>query len=588
MIPRTLQSLLLICTLLFSSKALAQNAKQLKERAETAFKEEQYFEAATMYEKLIQKDPESASEYLFKCGECHRKSLNYVKARDYFFKAYKKNYKDTPQSLFYYALMQKNLGIFDKALNSFEKYINDSTSFKDTKVKEYKYTLGRAIVEKDGIVLAQKDFKEKAHQEDKIRRLGKPVNSKYNDYAAFAMYNDYKIMLTSSRINSDDAQLGRYGEAMDRNYAFQGTTNGWREISETALSSIGEGDAYGTVSFNKDITEMYFTACFIEFEGCGIFKVSKTENGWSEPAMVNKNINKPGSDNKQPFLTENADTLYFVSNRKGGFGGYDIWKSVIDPNTNDWAEPICLGGHINTTEDEMAPSFISGLLYFSSNGHLTYGGQDIYYTYMDDSIENPQSYHLSYPFNSEGDDMYISLLGNKKGYLSSKRKGGLGNFDIYTFNISDIEPFNIKRETMSIIASHTKILKPSDLTPSKKDKLVKVPPKFMNVYFDTNSTVLNAQSKNLLNEITEFIANNPNIKMTITGHADNTGSKAYNVKLSEKRAKSVAEFLSSNGVSSKNLNIEFFGDEKPDAENEAEESGRELNRRVEFSYKFID
>ena len=162
-----------------------------------------------------------------------------------------------------------------------------------------------------------------------------------------------------------------------------------------------------------------------------------TKNGttWSEPERlaISDSLAWDGS----PAYSVDERTLYFSSNRRGGKGGLDLYRVPID-NSGRFGRPINLGAAINTPGDEIFP-FVSGngKLYFSSNGHPSIGGLDLFVASRNENEIVVE--HLGVPMNSIGDDFAISLSDSTQGYLSSNRPGGKGDDDIYYFKSSAAE-----------------------------------------------------------------------------------------------------------------------------------------------------
>ncbi len=206
---------------------------------------------------------------------------------------------------------------------------------------------------------------------------------------------------------------------------------------------FNEGGA--TISINNSY--LYFTICQTEpggtYYNCDIYHSYLVDGEWTEPKKV-EGINDPERWDSQPSLAADGKTLYFSSNRKGGFGGVDIWKAVKDEATNKWSEPVNVGRPINTRKDEFSPFIHSDFnsLYFSSEGHLGAGKLDIFFSKVDDSTglwTKPKN--IGVPINTEEDDLgfFVSTDG-KYGYFAtndkSKVKGkGMGKHDLFMFEL---------------------------------------------------------------------------------------------------------------------------------------------------------
>ncbi len=156
--------------------------------------------------------------------------------------------------------------------------------------------------------------------------------------------------------------------------------------------------------------------------------------GGGEPENLGEVVNSPQWDS-QPSFSSDGKTLYFASNRPGGKGASDIWKTILQAD-GQWTPPVNLGDSINTREEEMAP-FIhpdDQTLYFSSRGHPGMGGLDLFYSRKDVNGGWRKPVNLGYPINTCADE--ITLVVNARGnmaYISSDKLGGKGRQDIYKF-----------------------------------------------------------------------------------------------------------------------------------------------------------
>jgi len=166
-----------------------------------------------------------------------------------------------------------------------------------------------------------------------------------------------------------------------------------------------------------------------------LYMSKKTGNAWSEPERlsISDSIAWDGS----PSFSADERTLYFSSNRRGGKGGVDLYRVPID-NSGRFGRPINLGSTINTPGDELFP-YVSanGKLYFSSDGHPSIGGLDLFVASRNENEILVE--HLGVPINSIGDDFAISFSDSTQGYISSNRPGGKGDDDIYFFKSTGSE-----------------------------------------------------------------------------------------------------------------------------------------------------
>lgn len=225
----------------------------------------------------------------------------------------------------------------------------------------------------------------------------------------------------------------------------------------------------GPLSFSANNSEVYFTRNnFYAYkvpksgeDGVNNLKIlyaKKISTGWSDVQELPFNSNSFSTGH--PSISTTGDTLYFTSDRPGGLGNSDIY--YVTRTANGWSEPVNMGAQINTEGDEMFP-FIDaqGLLYFSSNGRLGLGGLDIFIS-KKDYDGNYVVKNLGAPINSSSDDFsfFLNRSGNQ-GFIASNRDGGVGDDDVYGFNVVTPISFNTKiilKGTVSEIVTQKPLL----------------------------------------------------------------------------------------------------------------------------------
>ncbi|MDP1747484.1 MAG: OmpA family protein, partial [Bacteroidota bacterium] len=351
---------------------------------------------------------------------------------------------------------------------------------------------------------------------------------------------------------------------------------------------------------------------------------------WSSPEKLNKNINTKGWE-PSAFLSADGNTLYFTSNRKGGFGGRDLYKSNKLPN-GEWAMASNLGSTINTPYDEDAP-FIhpDGVtLYFSSNGHKTMGGFDIFSSMLSTQNEWTKPANIGYPINSTDDDIYYAVSpDNKRAYYSSFKAGGIGEKDNYLITFFEYvespltllkgtvtDPYGKVPKTVEITVTDNEtgkiagIYHPNSKTgeylfilpPGKNynvtyeaegylfhsenmDVLIKtnyyvirkaiqlkplvVGAKVVlkNIFFDFDKATLRPISNVELGKLYKLLNGNKGMVVEISGHTDEKGEVNYNIKLSEERAQSVVAYLIEKGINKNQMIAKGYGESNPIADN---------------------
>ena len=402
----------------------------------------------------------------------------------------------------------------------------------------------------------------------------------------------------------------------------------------------------GSEAISPDGKYLFFTGCNRPdgMGRCDIYVVQKKGDDWDKPFNLGSPLNTAGWES-QPSISPDGGTLYFVSNRPGGYGGYDIWKSKL--GAKGWGIPENLGPTINTPYNEQSP-FIhpdDSTLYFCSDGWPGMGGQDLFVSRLSKDGKWQEPENLGYPINSNGNETGLSLTANGDyAFFSSNKLAGLGGFDIYSFKI----PLNLRPKPVTYVKGYVfdaktknpleaavEIVALQDSKPvyqnyssvtegdflatltsdrnyglniSKKGYLfysenfslvgyksdkpfnirvllqpIEIGNKVVlrNIFFDTNKFDLKPESRSELQELVNFLAYNPSLKIEISGHTDNIGNDEPNQTLSENRAKAVYQFLISSKVDAKRLQFKGYGKSQPIAPNDNDD-GRSKNRRTEF------
>jgi len=264
--------------------------------------------------------------------------------------------------------------------------------------------------------------------------LGDKVNSEGFEYINSVSLDEELMLFTRKGIRPGDNERfyrsikegGRWGLALPM---------------ETPINSEGN---QGALCLSPDGMFIFMTCCSRRdsYGSCDLYVSHRRGNTWSEPENLGDVVNSIAWDS-QPCLSADGRTLYFVSTRKGGFGGSDIWRSTLLPD-GSWDQPVNLGVGINTSSNEMAP-FIhqdGRTLYFSSSGHKGMGGADLFITRMGSNGSWSTPMNLGYPVNTKNDEINLVInVGGDAAYISSAKTGGSGNTDIYRFELPrDVRP----------------------------------------------------------------------------------------------------------------------------------------------------
>jgi len=338
-----------------------------------------------------------------------------------------------------------------------------------------------------------------------------------------------------------------------------------------------------------------------------------------------------------PTISKDGNTMFFASNRPGGTGGYDIYKCTRDGDK--WGTPVNLGNRINTIEDDAFPYLDGNTLYFSSKGHLGFGGYDVYSADLG-KTENVRN--MGWGINSERDDFSIVFTERRTaGYISSNRGDNNGKDRIYHFDtvvvakqlnltvlhkISEKPLQNIDVEVKSSSTGgeaqrsktdaegRTKFLLYPDEEytielnangyENKTFTLTQDDPRdyltvllnqeiktntvinLDNILFDLGSEQYTPQSEPILERLTKFMKEQPGVSIELSAHTDCRGGDKYNMELSNARARSCAKYLDEHGISK--IRVTNVGYGERDLLNRCEdgvdctEEEHTINRRVEI------
>lgn len=396
--------------------AFAQSVTQIRRLADEYYVTNRYQEAAEFYQYLHEAKPTDQPVHLRYAMSLYH-SLAYKASERELAKLLNSGFiKD--EVLYYYGFLLKLEGRYESA----DSIFNLLLTHPDTSPTFQK--LGR--FQQQGCQLGMR-FSEGKNSYNLVPIDG--VNSPDHDFGLIA--GGGGLAVSSTRKSAPKQYYdSQYGGLLPNMIAYRYDESG-RLWATNELKSLNSQWGEATGCFDEDGSLLYFSSCRPDV-GCKIYVSRRQTSGsWSEPQPLNKLINKPGFDSKQPNLSAGGDTLYFVSNRPGGQGGLDIWMS-FKLRENEWGPAVNLGAAINTDGDEMSPFYHSqfGALLFSSNSHVGYGGFDIYMA-KGGSLFSAQIYNIGPPFNSPSDDNYF-VLNEERGYLSSNRRDN--QFDVFSFD----------------------------------------------------------------------------------------------------------------------------------------------------------
>jgi|GEM_PF-447503 len=338
---------------------------------------------------------------------------------------------------YYYGLSLHADNQFDEAIAAFvkfETYIND---------KHYLYNEVENRIK-------QANYAKRAIENPRnveIINLGAEMNSTYPEYSPAIRIDESAIYFTSRRLRPDSSNLGLIdpndGMYLEDIYVSYNEDGKWTAPRLLNISTTGNE---ATLNLSVDGKTLYTyrgeknNGALLESK---LISDSAGYEKWSKPKLLGSDINTKANESHVTISPDNK-TLYFTSDREGGFGGMDVYFCRILPN-GKWAEAVNAGPVVNTAFDEdgvyMHPD--GKTLYFSSNGHEGMGGYDFFTTINTDSGWTTPV-NLGYPINSVDDDIFfVTTPDGKRAYFSSFKKGGQGEKDIYMLELIDAEEINL-------------------------------------------------------------------------------------------------------------------------------------------------
>ncbi len=426
----------------------------LIEAGDKSFGQENYYEAMPYYEKVLQIDKDHPKAN-YQLAECYRHLFVYKKAMAYYEKVVRLDKDTYPLAAYYLGLMQRLNGDYQassQTLDDFIRYASEK-KFKDSQLfityAEKEQQSNQFVLEKS--IQLKGNFN--------LRRLQPPVNSPYNDYAASVYKHDSCLVLSSARFGTRGKTYHqKYGGFYADNFVFTKTGASWKDqTAQQDFSTLNTVFDDGAGTFNQAKDKFFFTGCYQDGR-CHLYVSSLVDNQWTKPVALPAPVNLKDYSSKQPALSAQADTLYFSSDRPGGYGQLDLWMSTY--SQGQWTAPVNLGPDINTPESEVSPFFYEQekLLFFSSNGHRGYGGFDIFFAAY--PSDQPLSINLGPSFNAYKDELYLSL-GDQAGYLTSNRDNPEGSFDIYTFSMKGKEAviLSMQKDQQQALSSYIRVLR---------------------------------------------------------------------------------------------------------------------------------
>ncbi|WP_346882475.1 OmpA family protein [uncultured Algibacter sp.] len=599
-----------------------------------------YVKASELYEKAYE-DGDESLHVLTRLGDCYYNNSNSEQAVKWYSKAVEKHTKTPAEYVFKYIQSLKSLGNYNEA-NDWTKTFNERYGI------ERKKQATHSTDSYNDLLSSKKN--------EIIEVINLPLNSDLSDFGSF-VYNDKLYYASSKNASGSGLYAWTKEPFLDLFQVDVEENEGQLKFgTQDAIKSSNINTDYheASVAITKDGKTLYFTRDNVtrknnlDYDRKGtthlkIYKATKIDGVWKniKELPFNDNVYSTG----HPALSVNNKKLYFVSDRKGGFGGTDIYEVDILEN-NKFSKPKNLGDKINTLGREMFP-FVSkdSTFYFSSDGHLNIGLLDVFKSNIIKNL-SAEPENLGAPFNSGYDDFAFFIDSdkeNKRGYFSSNRPGGKGNDDIYSFSayecaqiisgiarnketngvlpntlvrlinesgkvINEVNTneegfytFNVDCNKKYIVVGskqdfledkkelilgkeHNNIISADlFLEPLIKNNKIVINP----IFFDFDKWNIRTDAEYELEKVIDVLRAHPEMIIKIESHTDSRGSTKYNLKLSNKRAQSSNNYITSRGIASNRIiSAKGFGEDKllNNCANgiKCSDEEHQLNRRTDF------
>lgn len=598
----------IIVCLLLTAVAAGCRTPKLSE-ADAQFQRGEYYDASVTYKKVYNKlrkkeERPQRGEVAFKMGRCYRLLNMSARASAAFQNALRYEYPDSTTHFMLAQALHAD-GKYAAALRSYDKYL------------EFCPDDSLAINCAEGCRTAQEI---RARGSRYVVKQAKLFNSRRADFCPMYLGADcdqiYYTSTTEKATGDKKSEITGMKNA-DVFFSKKNEKGEW-ERPEPVEGELNTEFDEGIVAFSPDAQTMYLTKARRELNAptsVEIYTSTRSDAKWSAPVKFEITADTLSTFG-HPAVSPDGEYLYFVSDMPGGYGGKDIWRISLKERQGSL---VNLGPDINTEGNDDFPYVRSdGSLYFSSDGHPGMGGLDIFRaTAVGDpadlrwKVEN-----MGFPINSAGDDFGITFGKGEDGFLSSNRGDARGYDHIYSFEydpvritieglVMDKDEEPVKNAIIRIVGNDGSNQKEvarddgsfsfalqrgvkyvmlagakgylnqkqefaSDSTMEDANYWVEFilpsiskPSVVENIFYDYDKADLRPESKTALNELIAVLHDNPNVTIEMASHTDRWGSDAYNINLSERRAKSVVDYLVENGISRDRLQPHGYGKSRP-------------------------
>lgn len=658
--------------MLFGLKIKAQidlgtSSAKLKNSAESALLVNDYYSAIYYLEQFVAREDKDVKERQ-QLAQLYLTARNFEKAKSTFFSLLSQK-KNINEYYFYLGIIHQQTGNYDSSLFYLEQC--QKTKLPATLKKRYPLII-------KGVKIALKQGTDTSTIT--INHLSKAINHEHMDYAP-AFINDSTLFYSTIVLDDDNNQTR--GQILQLDVK----NNQWKLANEPPIIASGTDVILGNGCISLSKSRYYFTQCFSNWQNkmiCNLYVSQVENNEFGAPQKLESEINDLFFTTTQPTVgtTYNPDieVIYFVSDRPGGIGGMDIWYTVYNKKTNRYQQPKNAGPKINTPWDEITPYYqpTTKTLYFSSNGRPSFGGFDVYkstgelrswfepvnagnyinthadelgyvlnsrqtggffvsnrmgsqqlfqeyccYDIYNFSFKNPGQLNLkgklkvqlnttikkllkygvefrdSFPVDAGLEDATVSLYlkdadNSDSLYIATDTTDSKGN---YNFNVGKNQNYSLIIHDKNEIKEQIEVSTYGNNNRASTDIVIEntgietlpdAPLIIKNIYYEFGKSNLTPRAQQRIDSTLFMILKElPSIKIEISSFTDNKGSAEFNLKLSRERAQNVAHYLMEKGISDERLVPKGYGENFPVAPNTHPDgtdnpAGREKNRRTEF------
>ena len=604
--------LLIPLSMMAQKKSPAHTADQL-------FARQQYYAAIDKYKKAytkVKNDREEKNRITYRLAECYRLTENYRRAELSYKRLVRYGWdKKHPEILLHLADALKINGKYDEAVVQYQAYAQKVPD--DPRAKEGAESCAHI---KDWMEHPSK------YEVTDLKKINSR-EADFAPAFLSANYNEIVFTSTREGATGKETDKWTGQNFSDLFVSRQDRKQEWSApVLLDASGNINTKANEGAAQMDRQFKRLYFTRCKnIDnvASGCQIYVAQRTGRHWGQAERVQINSVDTLQTIGQPTLSQDGKMLIFSSNRRGGVGGKDLWMATRKAARGAFDRPVNLGRMINTKGDEMFP-FLRGdtALYFSSDGHGGMGGLDIFVSTKTDNGKWSKPKNLKYPLNSNYDDFGIVFHPSENwGYFSSNRKGGRGKEDLYhfiqpalKFTLSgtvkdDRTLFGVLDAKVTLVGSNglsvstrtnnkgyyafgKSQLKPNvtyEIRVSKdgyfnastkittmglefsKDfqkninlkPIPEEPIELPEILYDLGKWNLKPQYQDSLQGLVKTLRDNPRLVIELASHTDSRDTEERNDILSQKRARSVVDYLILRGIDPARLVAKGYGERVP-------------------------